>query len=86
MLVGAIMFHARRPRIHLISHGATQRFTSVASYMDRPVERQTTDMGPQPIPNLASWFRINNSEHSLTGSWFACRVWDVASAVKNGIR
>lgn len=54
MLVGAIMFHARRPRIHLISHGATQRFTSVASYMDRPVERQTTDMGPQPIPNLAS--------------------------------
>lgn len=53
MLVGAIMFHARRPRIHLISHGATRRFTSVASYMDRPVERRTTDMGPQPIPNLA---------------------------------
>lgn len=30
--------------------------------------------------------RINNSEHSLAGSWFACRVWDVASTVKNGIR
>lgn len=57
-------------------------FAGVASYMDRTVERETTnnpaDAGFRPTYRISPWnfaLIIQTVRWILTGSWSICRVW-----------
>lgn len=67
-------------------------FAGVASYMDRTVERETTnnpaDAGFRPTYRISPWnfaLIIQTVRWILTGSWSICRVWGTI-LVKNNER